>query len=172
MALFHRRETLAAEVLERLPKGERVVSWAGVASGGTVLATPRGLWWPDTDGPRLIGWEHVDKAVWRDGRLTVTEAEVVDDLLLVERPPISVELSTPRDLPAAVRKRVEANVVRSELRALGGGAARFVARRIPGRDGVVWWVRLERGLADTVQVRSQISAELAVLHADWVQAQG
>jgi len=171
MALFHRRETPPAEVTARLPKDERVVSWADVASGGVVLATSRGLWWPGTDGPRLIGWEHVDKAVWRDGRLTVTEAEVVDDLLLVERPAISVELCLPRDLPAAVRKRVEANVVRSEVRAVSGGHARFVARRIPGRDGVVWWVRLERGLPDTDQVRSQVSAELAVLRAGWADAQ-
>jgi len=171
MALFHRRETPPAEVTARLPKDERVVSWADVASGGVVLATSRGLWWPGTDGLRLIGWQYVDKAVWRHGRLTVTEAEVVDDLLLVERPAISVELCLPRDLPAAVRKRVEANVVRSEVRAVGGGHARFVARRIPGRDGVVWWVRLERGLADTDEVRSQVSAELAVLRAEWADAQ-
>ena len=172
MALFHRREAPPAEVLALLPKDERVVSWADVVSGGVVLATPRGLWWPDADGPRLIGWEHVDKAVWRDGRLTVTEADVVDDLLLVDRAPLSVELAVPRDLPATVRKRVEANVVRSELRSLGGGLARFVARRIPGRDGVVWWVRLERGLADSEQVRAQMGAERAVLRADWAQAQG
>jgi hypothetical protein len=169
MAILHRRETPPAAVLALLPNDERVISWADVASGGVVLATPRGLWWPGTDAPRLIGWEHVDKAVWRDGWLTVTEADVVDDLLLVERQPLSVQLSTARDLPITVRKRVEANVVRCELRALGGGAARFVARRIPGRDGVVWWVRLE-GLADTDQVRSQVSAHRAVLRAEGAEA--
>lgn len=171
MAVLHRRETPPAEVTARVPKGERVLSWANVASGGAVLATPRGLWWPGPDGPRLIGWQHVDKAVWRDGRLTVIEAEVVDDLLLLDRPPVSAELSTPRDLPATVRKRVEANVVRSELREVGGGQARFVARRIPGRDGVVWWVRLERGMPDTDQVRSELRATLAVLRAEWADTQ-
>ncbi|PZS37102.1 MAG: hypothetical protein DLM58_00075 [Pseudonocardiales bacterium] len=171
MALFHRREAPPATALAALSKGERVVSWAQTESDDVVLATPRGLWWPDADGLRLIGWEYVDKAIWREGRLTVIEADLVDDLLLIERAPKSVELSTPRDLPATVRKRVESNVVRSELRAVGGGVARFVARRIPGRDGVLWWVRLEGGLVDTDEVRSQIDAERAVLQAQWAQAQ-
>lgn len=171
MALFHRREVPPADVLAALPKGERVLSWASSESGAVVLATSRGLWWPDDRGPQPIGWEHVDKAVWRDGRLTVTRADVVDDMLLVDRTPQSVELSVPRDLPATVRKRVESNVVRSELRSVGGGVARFVARRIPGRDGVVWWVRLEGGLVDTEQLRAQIEAERAVLQAQWAEAQ-
>jgi hypothetical protein len=171
MALFHRREAPPADVLAALPKGERVLSWAGAESGEVVLATPRGLWWPDADGPRLIGWEHVDKAVWRDGQLTVTQADVVDDVLLVDRAPQTAALSVPRDLPATVRKRVESNVVRSELRSVGGGLARFVARRIPGRDGVVWWVRLEAGLLDSEQVRAQIDAERAALQTQWTEAQ-
>lgn len=171
MALFHRREVAPPDVLAVLPKGERVLSWASADSGEVVLATPRGLWWPDADGPRLIGWEHVDKAIWRDGQLTITQADVVDDVLLVDRKPQSIELSVARDLPATVRNRVEANVVRSELRSVGGGLARFVARRIPGRDGVVWWVRLEGGLIDSEQVRAQIDAERAVLHAQWADAQ-
>jgi hypothetical protein len=171
MALFHRREAPPADVLAALPKGERVLSWASSESGEVVLVTSRGLWWPDADGPRLIGWEHIDKAVWRDGRLTVIQADVVDDVLLVDRAPQSIELSLHRDLPATVRKRVESNVVRSELRSLGGGLARFVARRIPGRDGVVWWVRLEGGLVDSDQVRAQIDAERAVLQAQWADAQ-
>lgn len=167
MALFQRRAAPPADAMAALPKGERVVSWACADSGDVVLATQRGLWWPDADGLRMIGWEHVDKATWRDGRLTVIQADVVDDLLLIDRVAQSVELSTPRDLPAAVRKRVESNVVRSELRAVGGGLARFVARRIPGRDGVVWWVRLEGGLVDSAQVRVQIDAARAVLQAQW-----
>ncbi|PZS12396.1 MAG: hypothetical protein DLM57_19045 [Pseudonocardiales bacterium] len=171
MALFHRREAPPAEVLAQLPKDERVVSWGEAPSGEVVLASSRGLWWPDAQGHRLIGWEHIDKVIWRDGRLTVIEADVVDDLLLVDREPMSLELSAPRDLPVAVRKRIEANVVRSELRAVGGGMARFVARRIPGRDGVVWWVRLEAGLADTEQVRLQVSSECAGLRDDWAREQ-
>lgn len=167
MRLFSRRERPPADVLALLPRDDRVVSWADVAAGGAVVATSRGLWWPAAEGPRLIGWQQVDKAVWRGGVLTVTEAEIVDDLLLVDHSPVAVALSKPRDLPPTVRKRVEANVVRSELLAVGGGAARFVARRTPGRDGVTWLARLEQGSPDTDQMRAAISARLAILRADW-----
>ncbi len=166
MALFHRRQVPPADVVSRLPRDERVLSWADAASGGAVVATPAGLWWPEPDGPRLIGWQYIDKAVWRDDELTVIEAEVVDDLLLVDRPPVTAALSEPRDLPAVVRKRVEANVVRSELRSVDGGVARFVARRIPGRDGVVWLVRLE-GVADSPELRAQLEAERVTLRSEW-----
>lgn len=167
MRLFGRRERPPADVVAGLPTHERVVSWADVAGGGTVVATSLGLWWPAPEGPRLIGWQHVDKAVWRAGVLTVTEADVVDNLLLVDREPVGVTLSQPRDLPPTVRKRVEANVVRSELLAVGGGAARFVARRTPGRDGVTWLARLEPGSPDSAQIRAAISARLAILRAEW-----
>jgi hypothetical protein len=166
MKLFHRRDTPPADVVAQLPSDERVVSWADVADGGALLATPAGLWWPDESPPRLIGWQNVSKAVWRDARLTVTEADVVDDLLIVDRDPVSVEIAVPRDLPPVVRKRVEANVVRSEVHPVPGGAARFVARRIPGQDGVRWWARLEPGTADTPQVRTEVSARLALLRAE------
>lgn len=170
MALFSRRETPPADVLAQLPKGERVLSWADAAPGGVVLATPAGLWWPDGEGQRLIGWQFVDKAVWRDGVLTVVEAEVSEDLLLLDRPPLALELSRPRDLPPTVRKRVEANVVRSELHPVAGGAARLVARRVPGRDGVVWWARLEGGLGDSPIVRAEVRARLDALRAAWSDA--
>src|SRR3954447_10893075 len=160
MALFHRREMPPA--LPGLDKDERVVSWADTDDGDVVAATPLGLWWP---GRRRIGWQFVDKAVWRDGVLTVTEADVVDDLLLVDREPVSVALAKPRDLPPTVRKRVEGNIVRTELLAVPGGAVRFVARRQPGVDGVSWWAHLEDGTADTPTVRSAIAARLAILRA-------
>jgi hypothetical protein len=95
--------------------------------------------------------------VWTEGWLTVTEADLIDDLLLVDRPPISARVVTPRDLPPTVRKRVESSVVRSEVYPVPGGAARFVGRRIPGRDGVTWWVRLERGTRDTEATRDAIT---------------
>src|SRR5207344_1560242 len=100
-----------------------------------------GLWLPFADGLRRVGWHLIDKATWQEGVLTVTEAVVVDDLLLRDLPPVSVQLAVPRDLPATVRTRVLSNLVRSELAAVPGGAARLVGRRVPGRDGVVWWAR-------------------------------
>jgi hypothetical protein len=145
-----------ASVMRQLDADERVVSFADV-DGGVVVATPRGLWWPFPGGMRRIGWERVDKAVWTEGWLTVTEADLIDDLLLVDRPPISARVVTPRDLPPTVRKRVESSVVRSEVYPVPGGAARFVGRRIPGRDGVTWWVRLERGTRDTEATRNVIT---------------
>jgi hypothetical protein len=163
---FHRRDRPPADVVDRLPRDERIVSWADVPGGRVVLATPSGLWWPSVDELRLIGWQYISKAVWRRPVLTVIEARVVDDLLLVDRDPVAVELEVPRDLPLVVRKRVETNVVRSELIEIAGGAARFVARRIPGQDGVHWWARLEGGTPDTDQVRSAVTARMAVLRAE------
>lgn len=160
MALFGRRERPPA--LPGLAPGERVVSWADTPDGGVVAATRLGLWW--TDG-RRIGWEHVNKATWQDGVLTVIEADEVDDLLLVDRPPVAAELSVPRDLPPVVRKRVENNIVSRELLAVPGGSVRFVGRRVPGADGVRWWAHLQPGTADTPQLRSAIAARLAILRA-------
>jgi hypothetical protein len=168
--LFHRRDEPPPHAVARLDAEERVVSWADTASGAVVLATPRGLWWPDAHtGARLIEWQSVTKAVWRDGVLTVTEADVLDDLLMRERRPVSAELRVPRDLPPTVRKRIEANIVRSELAPIPGGSARFVARRVPGEDGLRWWARLEAGTRDTDETRAVIAARLAVLRAEWAQ---
>jgi hypothetical protein len=165
MRLFSRREEPPAELTNALAKDERVVSWADTEDGEVIAVTPRGLWWPDPAGPRLMPWQHIDKVVWRDGRLIVIEADVDDDLLLVDRPAVSAVLTTPRDLPPTVRKRVEANIVKTELATVTGGAVRFVARRQPGRDGVTWWARLEPGTPDSAELRSAVRARLETLRA-------
>jgi len=171
MGLFHRRDAPPADALAHLQGDERVVAWADTAAGSVVLATPRGLWWPGEGSLRLIGWQYVSKAVWRDGVLSVIEADVLDDLLLVDRAPVTAQLQVPRDLPPTVRKRVEANVVRSELAPVTGGVARFVGRRVPGEDGLRFWARLEAGTPDTEQVRSAVAARLSGLRADWEREQ-
>jgi hypothetical protein len=165
MALFRRRERPPAESLSSLDEGERFVSWADTSMGTVVMATSLGLWWPFPEGPRRIPWQHIDKVVWRDGVLTVTEADVVDEALLIDRVPVAARLSAPRDLPPVVRKRVESNIVKSELVAVPGGAVRFVARREPGHDGVTWLARIEPGTPDTGRLRAAINARLAVLRA-------
>lgn len=165
MALFTRREKPPAEITADLEPDERVLSWADTDRADVVVATNLGLWWPGADGRRRIPWQHIDKATWRDDIVTVIEADVVDDELLVDRPPVHATLTVPRDLPAIVRKRVEATIVRSELLRVGGGTVRFVARRRPGHDGVVWWARLEPGTRADPVVRSAIAARLAVLRA-------
>jgi hypothetical protein len=161
--LFRRPDAPPASVLSDLPDDERVVSWADTADGSVVLATPSGLWWPAESGPRLIGWQLVDKAVWHEDVLTVVEADVVDDVLLVDRAPMSTVLSVPRDLPPTVRKRVERTIVRSDMVAVPGGAARFVARRVPGRNGVIWWARLEPGTPDTAPARAAVRERVDLL---------
>jgi hypothetical protein len=165
--IFHRRERPPAGLVARLDRDERIVSWARTDID-VVAATNRGLWVPsEADGYRRIGWEFVDKAVWRDGVLTVIEAELVDDLLLRERPPLYLRLAEPRDAPATVRRRVENSVVRSEVLPISGGRARFVARRVPGRDGVSWWARLEPGTPDDEAVRASAAAQRDELVAGW-----
>jgi hypothetical protein len=165
MAIFGRREKPPAELVARLTRDERVLAWADTADDEVVVATPKGVWWPEPDGPRRIPWERVDKVIWRDGTLTVIEADVVDDVLLVDRPPVAAALTRPRDLPPTIRKRVESNIVRSELVSIAGGAVRFVGRRRPGRDGIAWWAHLEPGTDDTESVRAAITARLAMLRA-------
>lgn len=166
MALFARREKPPAAIVGQLDTDERVLSWADTPNGGAVVATNRGLWWPFDDAPRRMPWEQIDKVVWRDGWLMAIEADVFEDQLLVERAPVRVQLSVPRDLPPVVRKRIESNVVKSEVLRVGGGAVRFVARKRPGQDGLVWWARLEPGTRATDEVRSAIAARLAILRAD------
>ena len=169
MALLRRREKPPAEVLALLDGDERLLSWADAAGPDdtttSVVATTRGLWWPFEDGPRRLPWELIDKVVWRDGWLMAIEADVLDDQLLVERAAVRVRLTEPRDLPPVVRKRIEANVVKTEVLSVAGGAVRFVARRRPGQDGLVWWARLEPGTRLTDDIRSAIAARLALLRA-------
>ena len=161
--ILKRRERPPAELVAALDRDERIVSWART-DAGVVAASNRGLWLPSN---RRIGWELVDQAVWRDNVLAVTEAELIDDLLLRDRPPLYLRLTEPRDLPPTVRRRVEASVVRSEVLAIDGGAARFVARRVPGRDGVSWWARLEPGTAESAQARAYVRAVRDELVAAW-----
>ena len=165
--IFRRRDRPPRELVAQLNRDERIVSWADT-DAGAVAASNRGLWVP---AYRRIGWELVDKAVWRDGVLTVTEAELVDDLLLRDLPSIHLPLTVPRDLPPTVRRRVEASVVRSEVLPVAGGAARFVARRVPGRDGVSWWARLEPGTRDTDATRTSVRSRRDQLIAQWADAQ-
>lgn len=165
MALFTRRDQPPADLVALLDRDERVVSWADTANETVVLASSLGLWWPELGGPRRMPWHRVDRVVWRDHVLSVTEADVVDDALLVDRPPVAARLTVPRDLPPVIRKRVESNIVKSELLTIAGGAVRFVSRKQPGRDGVNWWARLEPGTPDTERVRAAIRARLAILRS-------
>lgn len=165
MKLFARREKPPADLVARLDAGERLVSWADTSSDAVVAATSLGLWWPFPDGPRRIPWQQVDKVVWQDHVMSVTEADVVEDELLVDRPAVHARLTVPRDLPPTVRKRVDGNIVRTELVSVPGGSVRFVARKVPGADGVTWLARFEPGTPETTSTRAAVRARLERLRA-------
>lgn len=170
MAMFTRRPKLPAEyaaIIAAADVEERVVAWGTVPDNGVIVATPRGLWWPSDAGSlRRIGWERISKAVWREGALVVIEADVVDDLVLIDREPVALPMDDPGEIPATVRRRIEASVVRSEIVPVVGGQVRIVARRVPGRDGLTWWMRPEGSTPDNAVVRDQAEAAIARLRAD------
>lgn len=162
MALFGRRERPPAELVAAVGPDDRIVSWADTEDS-TVAASRRGVWWPDGSGHELIAWNLVNKVRWDDGVLALTPAEVVDDVLLVDQPERTVRLTEPRNLPPELRTRVEGNITRNELVRVGGGSVRFVARRVPGVDGAVWWARLEPGTPDTEATREAVRARVVRL---------
>lgn len=150
-----------------LEPDERVLAW-GVVVGSReqyVVATNLGLWWPD-EPPRRIPWHLIVRATWTERGLTVVEADVVDDLLLVERPPCLAALVAEGKIPPAVRKRVEASIVSTHEVRLDDGPARVVARRVTGRDGQLWLARLGPHTPDTELARAQLRALLDRFEAD------
>ena len=167
MKLFTRAPKLPAEAQARLDPEEAVVAWAE-STDGPVVVTPLGVWWPFPDGVRRVGFHVIDKVVWRDGELIMTEADVVDDLLLVDRRAVGLELTEPRHVPDAIRKRINQSVVRTEVLPVPGGSARFVARRVPGLDGLQWWARLEPGTPRTAPTREAVATIIAQLRANWL----
>lgn len=162
MASLKRRklDPAVTAVIRAFDPDDRVVAWGTVAGDRYIVTSVRGLWWPvagdDLAAMRRIPWELVDKAVWRDGVLVVVEAVVLDDLILVDKSPAALPLAEPGEVPVQVKRRVDASVLRSEIVPVVGGQARIVARRIPGRDGLTWWARLEGSTPDNVMVRDQV----------------
>jgi hypothetical protein len=153
------------EVRDRLDAGEHVLAWATTTGSAAVVATNLGLWWPQAH-PRRIPWHLLDKVVWSDAGFAVVEADIVDDLLLVDRPPARVQLAEPRKLPEVVRRRVEASVLRSQQVRLSAGSARVVGRRVVGVDGVSYWARLDPGTPDSTLTRVELQAVLEPLRAE------
>lgn len=147
----------------RLDPGEDVLAVATLVGGGHLVVTRFGLWLPERDTVRRIGWEWVSKAVWDRSSLAVTEAvpdgQAGDAELLADRPPLRLRLAEPGKVPETVQARVTGSIRSSHYRALPGGGARFVQRKIPGRDGVVLQVRPDPGTErDAV---AAVAAELA-----------
>ncbi len=80
--------------------------------------------------------------------------------------PIRVRIAEPDAVPRRVRERVNASVAFTSLYPVpGGGAARVVARRVSGRDGLRWSVRME-GAAVKNQDHPDVRAAVDDLVAD------
>jgi hypothetical protein len=153
------------EATKPLDRDERIVSWGRAAGGDPVVATQRGLWLPDAAGPRRIGWHLVDKATWQAGTLTVIEAVETGGGVLAERPPVTVRLAEPRDLPATIRARVERSISYSRHYPLApSGGVRVVGRRVPGQDGLSWQLVFDAG-TDGDDPLLRIQAERLVANA-------
>ena len=145
---------------------ERVLAIARTAEGAHLVVTSWGLWLPEADGPRRLGWHLVSKAVWRNGALAVVEAEEAAQLgatgsgavLLIDRPVRRFRLVDAGRLPEVVHARVEGSIRSRHHRDLPGGGAWFVQRKVPGRDGTVLQVRPDLG-TDPALV-AQVAAEV------------
>jgi hypothetical protein len=133
----------------RLEPDERVLATASTADGAHLVVTSWGMWIPDGDGIRRVGWHLVSRAVWRNGALALVEADEVEDLagavLLADRPARRFRLAEPGRLPEAVHARVEGSIRSRHHRDLPGGGAWFVQRKVPGRDGTVLQIRPDPG---------------------------
>lgn len=140
---------LPADFPGRLVEQEHVLGVAELGGGGQLVATSLGLWLPDGDGVRRIGWHLVSKATWEQGWLTVTEAEetgtVEGAVLLTDRPVRRLRLARPGKVPEVVHVRVTGSIRSSHHRDLPGGGAWVVQRSVAGRDGFVLQVRPDPG---------------------------
>jgi hypothetical protein len=132
-----------------LDRGEDVLGSAKVSGGGWLVVTQLGLWIPDGDGARRVGWHLVAKAAWADGVFTLTEAEEArtagDAVLLVDRALVRFTLEVPERVPPLVRQRVDDSIRSRYHKDLTQGGAWFVWRKVPGRDGAVLQVRADPG---------------------------
>ena len=109
-----------------LAPGEEVVDSAPVEGGGHLLVTALGLWIPDGDGARRVGWHLVAKAAWKDGVFTLTESSEAGKagsaVVLADLAPVSYRLPSPgkvscsRTCIAATKTRGRGSWVRSSSR--------------------------------------------------------
>lgn len=155
-------EGLPDGVAGRLEADERVLATARTADGGHLVVTSWGLWLPDADGMRRVGWHLVSKATWRNDALAVVEAVEVEEIavgdgptavLLADRPARRFRLADAGRVPEAVHARVEGSIRSRHRRDLPGGGVWFVQRKVPGRDGIVLQVRPDPGTDPAVAVQ-------------------
>ena len=156
------RDELPEGFTGRLEGDERVLGCAALTGGGHLVVTSWGLWVPEADGPRRVGWHLVSKAAWGNGAVELIEAveeQAGNAVLLAERPVRRLRLAEPGRVPQAIHERVTGSIRSRHHRDLPGGGAWFVQRKVAGRDGVVLQVRPDPG-TDVDAVR-QVAADAA-----------
>ena len=155
-----------ADFAGSLAPGEDVVDSAPVEGGGHLVVTPLGLWTPDGDGARRVGWHLIGKATWVDGVFTLTESAETGTagsaVVLADLPPVRFRLPAPGKVPHHVRLRVDSSVRSRHRQEIGSGGAWFVQRKVPGRDGSVLQVRPDPGTDVTLveAIAEQVAAKL------------
>lgn len=171
VSLFRRRKP-PAKLRPKLERSERVLAWARTVEARAVVVTTHGLWLPEQ--PRL-GWHHVHKATWSGSRLTVVPAVPVGDpvpfdggasfTVMADGAPMTAQLADAGDVPHAVRQRVTRSVAYTAHHPFPAGGVRVVARRVPGVDGLAWYVRYDEGTPtdepSVVSRTAQLVAEAA-----------
>lgn len=114
-----------------------MLAWAETADEDAVVATPAGLWLPGID---RLSWHLINHVVWTGATLSVTAADEVEAGVLVNRPPVSVRLTEPQNLPETVQQRFYSSRTHTTRHPLpSGGSVIVVARRVPGVDGLRWY---------------------------------
>ena len=190
MALLGRRLRIPAELRALFDDNERLLAmaedgpaavaatqfglWLPTGAGPGAAASPSAAGGPDaaagadadpagepgSPGWRRIGWDRVVKATWAEDGLQVIEGTPDDAGMVTDLPPVTLRLAEPRNLPAVVRTRVEASIARWEQVRVPGGTGRVVARRQPGRDGLVWTARPDSGTPDSAAARAALAGYL------------
>lgn len=162
MARLNGTAALPRDFRGSLDPDEQILAVAE-SGGGPLIATSLGLWLPEGDSSRRVGWHLLSKATWNDGLLNLTEADETGSagsaVLLRDRPAQRFTLSSPGHVPEVVHARVTGSIRSSHHRELPGGGAWFVQRRIPGRDGIVLQVRADRGTDE--QALTEFASEVA-----------
>ncbi|RJQ86652.1 hypothetical protein [Amycolatopsis panacis] len=132
-----------------LAEGEEVIATAAVESGGHLVVTTLGLWLPEGDGARRVGWHLVAKASWGEQGFTLIESQETGHsgavVMLADREPVRFRLPVPGKVPQQVRLRVDGSIRARHRQEFPDGGAWFVQRKVPGRDGTVLQVRPDPG---------------------------
>ncbi|MEC3981960.1 hypothetical protein [Amycolatopsis sp. H20-H5] len=150
-----------------LDAGEHAVGSVAVEGGGYLVVTPLGLWIPDGEGVRRVGWHLVGKATWADGVFTLTESEETGKagsaVLLADRTPVAFRLTAPSKVPQLVRQRVDGSIRARYRKEFDGGGAWFVHRKVSGTDGSILQARPDFGtdVALVAAIAEEAAAKLA-----------